>query len=195
MARDERTKEPRIERMVPVFGIASYDEAVADYIDWLGFNLDWEWREAPGQPVIMAISRDGVAFMLNEHPDSVAGVDLTLYVTNLEALAQEWNERRSGSAIIQIELPYEIPTLMIRDTSGNALRFQPEDTADQEKLRTRNVPKMREYIREKLEDGQPLPTPEEVREAVGPVLGFAIEVLNEFPGYADAHRVHQESTE
>ena len=53
-------EEPRIERMVSVFGISSYTEAVAHYIGWLGFNLDWEWRQAPGQPVIMGISRDKI---------------------------------------------------------------------------------------------------------------------------------------
>ena len=26
----------------PVFGIRSYAEAIDYYVDWLGFNLDWE---------------------------------------------------------------------------------------------------------------------------------------------------------
>jgi hypothetical protein len=91
---EDSMKEPRIDRMVPVFGITSHQEAVSHYVDWLGFNLDWEWREAPGLPVIMAISRDNVAFMLNEHRDSPAAADVRLQVNNLKELADEWNERR-----------------------------------------------------------------------------------------------------
>ena len=186
-------KEPRIERMVPVFGISSYKEAVAHYIDWLGFNLDWEWREAPGLPVIMAISRDNVAFMLSENGDAPGASEVTLHVSNLEVLADEWSEKRPGSAIVEIELPYEIPTVTVTDFSGNTLSFHREGTAEQERLRAQNVPKMREYIQKKLDDGQALPTPQEVREAVGPVLGFAIEVLNEFPGYVEAHHTDKET--
>jgi len=179
-------EKPRIERLVPAFGISSYEDAVAHYIDWLGFNLDWEWREAPGQPVIMAISRDEVAFMLNEHPDSHAASRVTLHVRNLPGLAEEWNAKRPGSAIVEIELPYEIPTLTVTDPSGNTLSFHGENPVD--RYREENVPRMRAYIQERLGADEPFPTPEEVREAVGPVLGLAIEVLNEFPGYAEAHR-------
>ena len=34
----------------PVLRIGSYEEAVDHYADWLGFKLEWDWREAPGQP-------------------------------------------------------------------------------------------------------------------------------------------------
>jgi hypothetical protein len=37
-------EESKLERMVPVFGVSSYEAAVEHYIDWLGFTLDWEWR-------------------------------------------------------------------------------------------------------------------------------------------------------
>jgi hypothetical protein len=179
-------EEPRIHKMVPVFGIASYKDAVAHYVDWLGFHLDWEWREAPGEPVIMAISRDDVAFMLNEWPGSFAGSNVTLHVRNLEVLAEEWNARRPGSATVEVGPPYEIPTLTVTDPFGNTLSFQGENPVDQ--VREENGPKMRAYIQKKLDEGEPFPTPEEVREAVGPVLGLAIEVLNEFPGYGEAYR-------
>ena len=181
-------EEPRIERMVPVFGISSYAEAVAHYVEWLGFKLDWEWREAPGQPVIMAISKDDVAFMLNEHPDQPKCADVRVQVRNIEGLADELNKRRPGSVSVQIELPYEFAELSVADDSGNTLTFHCDNSAEQERLRAQNVPKMREYIQKKIDDGLALPTPEEVREAVGPVLGFAIEVLNEFPEYAESYR-------
>ncbi|MCH8292965.1 hypothetical protein IH992_17895, partial [Candidatus Poribacteria bacterium] len=115
---------PKITEIVPVFGIGSYDEAVAHYVDWLGFNLDWEWREAPGRPVIMAISRDGVSLMLNEHPASSSASSLVLKVTDIYAFAEEWNAKRPNSVTVDIEPPYDIPSISLRDPFGNSMDFQ-----------------------------------------------------------------------
>ena len=58
--------EPNFKSWYPVFGIRSYEQAIDYYVDWLGFHLDWEWREAPGQPAIVSISREGITIGLNE---------------------------------------------------------------------------------------------------------------------------------
>lgn len=176
----------RIESMVPVFGIDSYADAKAHYVDWLGFAIDWEWREADGQPVIMAISRDQAAFMLNEY-DAPAPCTVTLKVDDLESLATEWNGRRPGSVEVAIEPPYEFPAVLIRDSCGNALHFQQTLTAAEEAERAGNRERMREHVRALRAEGKPFPTPAALREAVGPALGTAVEVLNGFPDYAAAY--------
>ena len=176
----------QIETMVPVFGIASYADAKAHYVDWLGFTVDWEWREAEGQPVIMAISRDAAAFMLNEY-DEPAPSTVTLKVDDLGSLAAEWNGRRPGSVEVAIEPPYEFPAVLIRDPCGNALHFQQSLTAREEAARAENRERMREHVRALRAAGKPFPTAAELREAIGPALGTAVEVLNEFPDYASAY--------
>ncbi len=85
----------------PVLRIGSYKEALDHYADWLGFRLEWDWREAPGQPVIAAFSRDGVEFMVNEYPDTLGPIELHLNVKNLDALVEEWNVRRPGAAEVR----------------------------------------------------------------------------------------------
>ena len=42
---------------------------------------------------------------------------------------------------------------------------------------------MKAYVEQQLADGKELPTPEVLRDAVGPPLGVAIEVLNDYPEY------------
>ncbi len=179
---------PRITEIVPVFGIGSYDEAVAFYVDGLGFNLDWEWREAPGRPVIMAISRNGVALMLNEHPDSSSASSLTLKVTDIGAFAEEWNARRPDSVAVAIEPPYDIPSIFLRDPFGNGLDFQQPVSAEEEEARKRRASLMRDYIRQRLAGGSTCPTPEEVVQAIGRPLGLAMDILGEFPEYEQATR-------
>ena len=99
--------QPNFKSWYPVFGIRSYEEAIDYYVDWLGFNLDWEWREAPGKPAIVAISRDGLDIGLNEHTNAATGAWLSVGVADVQALADEWNGRRPGSVKVVSGVPYE----------------------------------------------------------------------------------------
>jgi hypothetical protein len=179
---------PRITEIVPVFGITSYAGAVAHYVDWLGFNLDWEWREAPDRPVIMAISRDGVSLMLNEHPSSSSASSLTLKVTDIDAFAEEWNGRRPNSVKVVVGPPYDIPSIYVTDPFGNYMDFQQPVSAEEEAARQAHIPHMRDYIREQLADAGNCPTPTQVMEAVGGPLGLVLDTLCEFPEYGQASR-------
>ena len=184
----ENAETSNISGITPVLGIKSYEDAVAHYVDWLGFNLDWEWREAPGRPVIMAISRDDVSLMLNESPDSAMGSWITLGVTGIQALADEWNGRRSGSATVVEGPPYEILEIHVTDSCGNRLVFQQQPSAQEKAEREARRPEIRSYIRQQLSAGASCPTPAEVVEAIGGPIGMAMEILCEFPEYEQATR-------
>ncbi len=178
----------KITGMVPVFGINSYEAALAHYVDWLGFNIDWEWREAPGRPVIMSISRGEVSLMLNEGDDQSMGSWLTLNVTDLQALADEWNERKPGVAIVVISPPYDIPSIFLTDPFGNRMDFQ-QPLSDEETATRKNLTaQMRDYIRERIDNGNTCPTPQEVVDAIGRPKGMAMDVLCEFPEYEQQTR-------
>jgi hypothetical protein len=172
-----------ITRVTPVLRIDSRDEAVGFYVDWLGFNLDWEWRETPGGRAIVAISRDGVSIMLNESPDRSSASWLSLDVDDIDGFAAEWNARRPGSVEVVVEAPYEIPTISLRDASGNRLDFAQPISDEEQAARDARVPRMREYTRQKLAESGVFPTPEQIVEAVGGPPGLAIEVLNQFREY------------
>jgi catechol 2,3-dioxygenase-like lactoylglutathione lyase family enzyme len=184
---------PNIQSWYPVVGIRSWEQAREYYVDWLGFNLDWEWREAPGQPVIAMVTRDGLTLGLNEHEDAATGSWLSLAVADIQSLADEWNGRRPGSVEVVNGMPYEFPVVYLVDPFGNKIDVQQPLTVEEEKHRREVlVPKMREFISQQLADGKPVPTPEEVTAAIGPSVGLAIETLNEFPEYAEAFRTRRE---
>jgi hypothetical protein len=44
-------------RAYPCLYIKSYDEALPYYVDFLRFNVDFEWRSKEGLPVYMGVSR------------------------------------------------------------------------------------------------------------------------------------------
>lgn len=165
----------------PAFGIGDHDEAMAYYRDWLGFQVDFTWREGPGKPSITWISRGGVTLVLNEGDPSSRGSWLNLRVRDLHGLAAEWNERRPGGVAVTLQPPYEIPTVFLQDPWGNRLNLQQATTAEEEKARRDLADRMRDYVRQRLDAGAARPTPEELVKEVGRPLGLAIEVLGEFP--------------
>jgi hypothetical protein len=190
---DVESRTPALQSLRPVLRIGSFEQAVEHYVGWLGFNLDWDWREAPGQPVIAALSRDDAAFMVNEYPQTPGPIELHLTVKNFNALLDEWNAKRPGSAEPRIAPPYEFPDIPIRDPWDNVLVFEGQDEALERRRREAVRPKMREYVQAELDAGRGFPTPEELRDAIGPPLGTAIEVLNEFPAYGPVFEARLEA--
>ncbi len=163
-----------------VFGIDSYAASVAHYVDWLGFNLDWEWRAAPEAPAIVSLSRDSVSLMLNEADAVATGSQLTVFVDDLQALVDEWNARGSDAVAVSVQPPYDIPSVVIADAAGNRINFQqPIDEAEEER-RDQLRAAMRDWVRARLDAGEDPPTAEQLVEAVGRPLGLAIEVVQEF---------------
>jgi effector-binding domain-containing protein len=188
--------EPNFKSWYPVFGIRSFKKAIDYYVDWLGFNVDWEWRAAPGEPAIVSISRDGITIGLNEHPDASTGAWLCVAVNDCQALADEWNGRRPGSATVVKGVPYEGSVISLIDPWGNRIEIQQMLTDEQNAaVREERVPQMREFVSKRLADGGSMPTPEEIVEAKGPSLGLAIEVLNEFPEYAEVFNARREQAQ
>lgn len=51
----------------PVLRIFDYERAIAHYIDWLGFQIDWLHRFDKEAPVYMQVSRGEIVLHLSEH--------------------------------------------------------------------------------------------------------------------------------
>lgn len=52
--------------VTPVFQITDYAQAVAFYLDWLGFGIDWENRTADGGHYLQ-VSRGSIVLHLTNH--------------------------------------------------------------------------------------------------------------------------------
>lgn len=54
-------------RVIPVLRIFSVEKAREFYLDYLGFQLDWEHRFDDNAPLFMQVSRAGLVLHLSEH--------------------------------------------------------------------------------------------------------------------------------
>ena len=120
--------KPTIDNIVPVLGVGSYEETVSHYVEWLGFKVDWEYREEQ-LPFVISITRDGFSFMLTEldtssESETSTGSWTTIYVSDLEAMSEELNSRRSNSVKIELYPPNDIAQIHVIDPWKNLLVFE-----------------------------------------------------------------------
>ncbi|MDX1908687.1 MAG: glyoxalase superfamily protein [Bacteroidia bacterium] len=63
----------------PIFRIFDYEKAIHFYVDWLGFQIDWESYLEPGSPVYMQVSlRDVVLHLSEHHGDATPGAHVII---------------------------------------------------------------------------------------------------------------------
>ena len=114
--------KPTIGNIVPVLIVGLYEETISHYVEWLGFNVDWEYREEK-LPFVISITRDGFSFMLAESETST-GSWTTIYVSDLEEMSEELNSRRSNSVKIELYPPNDIAQIHVIDPWKNLLVFE-----------------------------------------------------------------------
>ena len=119
---NKKNMKPTIDNIVPVLSVGSYEETVSHYVEWLGFKVDWEYREEQ-LPFVISITRDGFSFMLAESETS-NGSWTTIYVSDLEAMSEELNSRRSNSVKIELYPPNDIAQIHVIDPWKNLLVFE-----------------------------------------------------------------------
>ena len=119
---NKKNMKPTIDNIVPVLSVGSYEETVSHYVEWLGFKVDWEYREEQ-LPFVISITRDGFSFMLAESETS-NGSWTTIYVSDLEEMSEELNSRRSNSVKIELYPPNDIAQIHVIDPWKNLLVFE-----------------------------------------------------------------------
>ncbi len=111
-----------MQRTIPMLFIESYKQATDFYVDWLGFQIDWEYRYGPEFPVYMQVSRDGLLLHLTEHKgDNPPGIKCHVDVDDIQALIDEWNAKRPEAKLAFEIAPWKSKLLRLIDPFGNEL--------------------------------------------------------------------------
>jgi catechol 2,3-dioxygenase-like lactoylglutathione lyase family enzyme len=111
-----------MQAVVPTLHIADYERSRRFYVDGMGFQIDWEWRDDPGRPRILQISRAGMRLYLSERAgDCPPGAQVHLYVTDVDAWQAELLTRGILAEHAPADRPWGNREMLVRDPDGNKL--------------------------------------------------------------------------
>lgn len=110
---------------IPILRIFDLTKAREYYLDFLGFQLDWEHRFEPGMPVYMQVSRDGLTLHLSEHHgDACPGSTVFVRMRGLDAFHAEITAKGYGYLRPGVERTfYGSKCMQVIDPFGNRIRF------------------------------------------------------------------------
>ena len=114
-----------LKQITPILRI--FDEAKARefFLDYLGFEVDWEHRFEDDLPLYMQVTKDGCRLHLSEHyGDSSPGVTMRIDTNELDALQQKLASKKYKYARPGIEdTPWGSREMTVADPFGNRLIF------------------------------------------------------------------------
>jgi len=115
----------KLQPPIPVFRIFDDRLAKSFYLDWLGFQLDWEHQFEGNGPRYLQVSRDAVILHLSEHyGDCTPGAKAIINLDDVEAYHRELHSRPNPNMRPGIELePWGSKVMEVIDPFGNRICF------------------------------------------------------------------------
>jgi uncharacterized glyoxalase superfamily protein PhnB len=119
------TGAPTVRRIVPILRIFNVEKAREFYVDYLGFEVDWEHRFDDNSPLYLQVSLGALVIHLSEHhgdacPGSAVRIEITGVRAFHERLAAK-NYRYLNPGIEQT--PWDSVSVTLLDPFGNRLVF------------------------------------------------------------------------
>lgn len=115
-------------RTIPILRIFSVEKAREFYVDYLGFQVDWEHRFEDMAPVYMQVSRGNLALHLSEHHgDCCPGSAVFVWMTGIDEFHQELGAKNYKYLRPGLEETfYGSKCVQVIDPFGNKIRFNEE---------------------------------------------------------------------
>ena len=111
--------------VTPILRIFDAAKAREFYVDFLGFQVDWEHRFEPALPLYLQVSRDGCVLHLSEHHgDCCPGAALRIQVEDIDAYQRDLIAKQYGYARPGVDdTPWGSRDMSVKDPFGNRLTF------------------------------------------------------------------------
>ena len=117
-------KSVQFEQVCPFFRIFDIDKAKEFYLDYLGFQCDWEHRFSENMPLYMQVSRGNLVLHLSEHHgDGSPGANIFVRMQGIDSLHQEISSRKYRFLRPGIETQSWGRILAVIDPFGNRIQF------------------------------------------------------------------------
>ena len=114
-----------LSKVTPILRVFDEVKTREFYIDFLGFNVDWEHRFEDGLPLYMQVSKDDCILHLSEHHgDCCPGSAMRIEIEDIDTYQKELMEKQYQNSQPRIqEMPWGSRDMSITDPFGNKLVF------------------------------------------------------------------------
>lgn len=113
-----------LEKAIPIIRMFDEHKAREFYLDFLGFEVEFEHRFEPGLPLYLGINRSGLQLHLSEHHgDASPGATVFVPMHNIEQLRDELRAKQYSYGRPDILKQDWGKTLEVYDPFGNRIRF------------------------------------------------------------------------
>ncbi|MFN3623158.1 MAG: glyoxalase superfamily protein [Hyphomicrobium sp.] len=122
----------RFSDAIPILRIFDVTKAKEFYVDFLGFEIDWEHRFGENFPLYAQVSRADIKLHLSEHHgDASPGSTVFVWMRGIaeyhrELMAKDYKYYRPGLE----DAPWDARVMQVGDPFGNRLRFSEPNRAD-----------------------------------------------------------------
>ena len=112
-------------KVAPLIRIFDENKAREFYVEFLGFNIDFEHRNFDGAPLYMQVSKGECLLLLTEHHgDCSPGCSINIETDELESYCEELNKKKYKYAKPGIQdMPWGSKNMAISDPFGNKITF------------------------------------------------------------------------
>ena len=121
----QRFRNVTFQPPIPLFRIFDRKLALAFYVDWLGFTVEWEHQFTPESPHYLQVSRGALVLHLTEHyGDCSPGAKILVNTDDVQGLYMELSSRPNPFMSPEVEMaPWNARTLTVTDPFGNRICF------------------------------------------------------------------------
>lgn len=114
----------QLEKAIPILRMFDEHKAREFYLDFLGFQVEFEHRFEPGMPLYLGINRSGLQLHLSEHHgDASPGATVFVPMHNIEQLRDELLAKQYSYGRPEIMKQDWGQILQVYDPFGNRIRF------------------------------------------------------------------------
>ena len=119
----------RFESAIPILNVKSVPNAIAYYVDKLGFEKEWDWGAPPDFACVL---RDDVRIFLCQDGQGAKGMWISVFIRDVDALYEEYKE--AGAVIRQkpTTFPWGVREMNVEDLDGHRLRMGSDATGPDE---------------------------------------------------------------
>ncbi|WP_438449221.1 glyoxalase superfamily protein [Gorillibacterium sp. sgz5001074] len=118
----------KLQVVIPILRIFDAEKAVEFYIDYLGFQLDWEHRFEDHLPLYMQVSKDQLRLHLSEHyGDCTPGAAIRIEMEEVTAFQRSLLEKQYRFSRPGLErTSWGTEECCVTDPFGNRIIFYEE---------------------------------------------------------------------